>query len=129
MSEALRELDVAADFYAAAATTAHDIGDTHLEGESCGYQGLLWARLGRGAEAHEALDRGESLLALAADPASQGLLLCQRASAAALLGDRPAAQAALERAERLAKQLSPAADSELGQALQSARQQLRDGTA
>ena len=129
VTEAQRDLDAALAFHTAAVATAHEIGDTQLEGQFCGYQGLLHAHRGRATEAHAALDRGETLLASAAGPASLGLLLCQRASAAALLGDRPAALASLQRAERLLGPLAPAADSELGLALKLARQRATEGAA
>jgi hypothetical protein len=101
--------------------TARELGDTQLEAQLRGYLGLVLARLRRGREALDVLQRAEALLHGGNDALSLGLLLCQHAMAAGLLGEAAGGRALLARALTMLEPLRPADDSEIGRALAEAR--------
>ncbi len=109
--------DEARAHYENAVAGARELGDGRLEGQTSGYLGMLLARTGRFTEARACLEAGEGLLLESGDELSLALLLCSRAESDSLAGDTPGAQAAYERAQRLARRVVVGDGSELGQAL------------
>ena len=105
---------------------AREHGHKRAEGQVLGYLGLVHARRGDFAAARTCLDAGESLLRAASDPESLGILLALRAEAEQLAGSAGDARSALAAAEEIAAAVSPAANSEFGNALTRARGSLAD---
>ena len=123
VEEALGDPGRALQCHEAAVALARDLEDRRSEGQFLGYLGVLHARQQRFGPARECLARGEALLRSVADGISLGIVLCARAEAEYRAGSRPAAEAALAEAERLAGELSDVTpDSELGQALRRTRE-------
>jgi tetratricopeptide (TPR) repeat protein len=95
--------------------------DRRSEGQFRGYLALALAKQGSLDDARESLNRGESLLAASADPLSHALLLCDRAEIELLASQVEAAEAALQRAQRIADELDCRPESELRRRLASIR--------
>ena len=87
--------------------------DRRAEGQSRGYLALVLAKQGLIEEAHDMADRGESLLMASADPLSHALLLCDRAEIELLASQPAAADAAMQRARRIADEIDCGPQSEL----------------
>ena len=122
VAEALGAPDRAQACHEAAVALARDLGDRRSEGQFLGYLGLLHARQARPAPARECLTAGEALLRGVADRISLGILLCARAEAESLAGDKHAAQEALAQARQQADEVPDfGPESEFGQALKKAR--------
>jgi tetratricopeptide (TPR) repeat protein len=119
MDEARAHLD-------AALAIARDIGDRQSEGIALGNLGSLHARQHQFDEARSALTAGEALLRGVRARAELVSLLCSRAEAEHLAGDRPAALAASAEAERLAVELGAGPGSEAGRAIAKVRALLDD---
>jgi predicted ATPase/class 3 adenylate cyclase len=107
--------------YEASLVVARELGDPRSEGQVLGYLGPLHARQARFDEARTCLDTGEALLREISDRMSIGVLLCGRAEAAHLAGDRDTAKDALAEAESLAAAIGAGPGSELGVALARVR--------
>jgi predicted ATPase/class 3 adenylate cyclase/Tfp pilus assembly protein PilF len=116
--------DAAREYFELALAAARAAGDRYAEGQTLGYLGVLHARADRPRDALQCLDAGEALLRATADMSSLGVLLCGRAEALHLAGDRTAAAAALSEAATIARNIGAGPDSELGQALEPARKML-----
>ena len=123
VEEALGDPGRALQYHEAAVALARDLEDHRSEGQFLGYLGVLHARQQRFDPARVCLTRSEALLRSVSDDISLGIVLCARAEAEYRAGSRPAAEAALAEAERLAAELSDVTpDSELGQALRRTRE-------
>lgn len=122
VAEARSAPDQALEHYTAALAIARELADRRSEGQFLGYLGLLQARRGRIDPARESLASGEALLRSVSDRVSLGILLCARAEAEQLAGERRAAESLLTQAEALASELADVEpESEFGQALRRAR--------
>ncbi|HEY2560539.1 MAG TPA: tetratricopeptide repeat protein [Caldimonas sp.] len=87
--------------------------DRRAEGQIRGYLALVLAKQGLMQDARDMADRGESLLVASADPLSHALLLCDRAEIELLASEPAAAEAAMQRARRIADEIDCGPDSEL----------------
>jgi predicted ATPase/class 3 adenylate cyclase/Flp pilus assembly protein TadD len=103
--------------YAAALAVARRIGDRRMEGQCLGHLGLAQARQRDFVEATVHLEAGLAILEQVADPLSLGLLHCQRAECAWLIGDTASAERAHAAAGLLAINSGAGPRSELGSAL------------
>ncbi len=118
--------DIARQHYENALNVARSSGDHDSEGQTLGYLGVLHARAARPHEALHCLDAGEALLRTASDRIGLAMLLCGRAEALHLAGERGAARAALTEAAAIADAIGAGPDSEIGQALEPVRRLLDD---
>ena len=111
------DTETACQRYEEAVQLAHELDDRVTEGQVLGYLGLLHARERRVDEARTVLAWAESLLAGGGDANAMAIVLCARAEAEHLAGDREAAQATLERVLTFARDLETGEQSELGRTL------------
>jgi predicted ATPase/Tfp pilus assembly protein PilF len=119
--DGLARFDAARDNFEAALAIARESGDRHREGQFLSYLGLLHARQANFVDARRCLDSGDALLRAVRDRLSLGVALCNRAQAEALAGVPEAASAALAEAEAIAVEIGAGPASELGIALDRAR--------
>jgi hypothetical protein len=85
---------------------------------------VLAAKRGHAAAARESLAQGEAILRQLGDGLELGKLLCRRAECELLAGDRAAARAAIEEAERLRDATASGAGSPLGVAVARVRERI-----
>jgi len=87
--------------------------DVRAEGQTRGYLALVLAKQGALQEARAMADRGEKLLVASADALSHALLLCDRAEIELLASATGAAEAAMQRARKIADEIECGPESEL----------------
>ncbi len=100
---------------------ARAVGDARSEGVCQGHLGCLYAKMGRFAEAREALARRDALVRAVGDRFQLAVLLCNRSEAEFIEGDGAAAQPPLEEADGILRALGAGPDSEVGHAVAQAR--------
>ena len=122
--EAQGDLAKAADCYERAVEGAREHGDRRSEGQFKGHLGLAYARMGRNADALEAMTSAENILVQVHDRLSLALLLCQRGEAEQLAGNSRAFHETLARCEGLAAELGQGPESELSGKLRELQQSL-----
>ena len=122
--EAQGDLAKAADCYERAVDGAREHRDRRSEGQFKGHLGLAYARMGRNADALEAMTSAENLLVQVNDRLSLALLLCQRGEAEQLAGNFRAFRETLSRCEELAAELGQGPKSELSGKLRELQQSL-----
>lgn len=113
MLTAQGRLEAANEHLERAVEGARATGDRRKEGQFRGYLAIAQARWGRQAQARRSIEAAETLLSTMSDKLSGALLHCDRAEIEALAGDGKAARAAFDQAQRIAKELDCAAESEL----------------
>jgi predicted ATPase/class 3 adenylate cyclase/Tfp pilus assembly protein PilF len=107
------KLDLAESQFGLSVDAASASDDRRAEGQFLGYLAVTLARLGRPAEAHACLDRGETCLRALADRLSLAVLMCDRAEVARQTGDEQTARVALAGAELIADEIQCEPGSEL----------------
>lgn len=117
---ALRDQLAALSAFAEAVQVAAALTDSRMEAEFRGYMGLALARLGRIAEQEACFGRAFAL-SPDDDPGARGLLCCQRAIAAALVGNEAERGEWCNRAANLLEPLNLPAGSHQLVALDAAK--------
>ena len=119
--ESLAVPEQAQSHYEAASAMARTLGDPGSEGQFLGYLGLLHARQARYEDGRRCLDAGQSLLIAVSEQIGLAVLLCSRAEAEHLAGDRATALAALAAADAISTEVGAGPASEIGISLARVR--------